>query len=84
MVHSILIPTSKGRQAVKDYREGAYWKASISELQYAFLLYAQHMGALRTYDSLRRYGTEGTSAIEDLVNMKYLKPHKGETVITEP
>ena len=81
--HNILISTPEGRQAVKDYREGIYWKANISELQYAFLLYAKHLGALRTYDSLKRYGTEGTAAIEDLISMRYLKPHEGETVTTE-
>ena len=84
LTHNIYIVTPKGKQAIKDYREGIYWKANISELQYAFLLYAQHLGALRTYDSLKRYGTEGTTAIEDLISMEYLKPHEGETVITEP
>jgi len=74
------IATPKGKQALKYYKEGQYDFANISEMQFAIVGYAAHVGALRVQDSLKQYGTEGTKAIEQSLEDGLLKPYEGERV----
>jgi len=76
----MLIATPKGKQALKDYREGLYDCANISEMQFAVIGYAAHVGVLRVVDSLKQYGTVGTQAIEESLEEGLLKPFEGEHV----
>jgi len=80
MALQLLIATPKGKQALKYYKEGQYDLANISEMQFALVGYAAHVGALRVTDSLKQYGTVGTQALEESLSEGLLKPYEGENV----
>jgi hypothetical protein len=61
-----LLATTKGDLAEDAYLRGDYKKANLSEMQFALLSYASKYG-LPVTDSLKQYGTEGTAAIEQLI-----------------
>jgi hypothetical protein len=69
----ILDLTSKGQRAIDDYRMGRYSEANISELQFGLLAYAGNINGMNVFDSLKQYGTEGTAALEQLIEEGKLK-----------
>ena len=79
MLTGHVILTEKGKQAIEDYKAGAYSAANISELQFMLLLYIQQKqrDGLDVSDSLRKYGTKGTAALEELIDEGKIKRKGG-------
>jgi len=73
--HTYVEITHKGKQSIQDYQNGLYDKADISELEYALLGYTKDVGTLRVNNSLEQFGTEGTAALERLLEEGKLQKH---------
>ncbi len=69
MRQGALTLTPKGKQAIENYKNGLYSEANLSELEFGLLVYAQskQWDGIQVHDSLKQYGTEGTAALEQLV-----------------
>lgn len=67
-----LICTTKGDLAITAYLNGDFDKANISEMQFAIINYAATSG-LPVSNSLKQYGTMGTTAIEQSLEEGLLK-----------
>jgi len=69
MMQGNLQLTAKGKQAIENYKAGLYDEANLSELEFAMLVYAQSQqwNGIPVRDGLKQYGTEGTVALETLV-----------------
>ncbi len=71
--------TPKGKQAIENYKEGRYDEANLSELEFGLLVYAQskQWQGIPIHDSLKQYGTEGTAALEELLETGKLQYRTG-------
>lgn len=59
--------THKGQEAIRAYKEGRYSDANLSEMEFAMLCYANSIPTWHINDSIVQYGTEGSAAIDILL-----------------